>query len=38
VFMPTQVKHCTSLCHIVSQTKIKTIGNLPKLRERYVQT
>jgi hypothetical protein len=38
VFMSTQVKHCTSLCHIVSQNKIKTMGNLAKLRERTFQT
>jgi hypothetical protein len=38
VFMSTQVKHRTSLCHIVSQNKIKTMGNLAKLREKCVQT
>ena len=38
VFMSTQVKHRTSLYHIVSQNKIKTMGNLAKLHERTVQT
>jgi hypothetical protein len=38
VFTSTQVKHHTSLCHIVSQNNIKTMGNLAKLRKRYVQT
>jgi hypothetical protein len=38
MFMSTQVKHHTSLCHIISQNKIKTLGNLAKLRERTVQT
>jgi hypothetical protein len=38
VFMSTQVKHHTSLCHIVSKNKIKTMGNLAKLHERTVQT
>jgi hypothetical protein len=38
VFVSTQVKHRTSLCHIVSQNKIKTMGNLAKLRERTFQT
>jgi hypothetical protein len=38
VFISTQVKHHTSLCHIVSQNKIKTMGNLAKLRETTVQT
>jgi hypothetical protein len=37
VFMSTQVKHHTSLCHIVSQNKIKTMENLAKSRERTVQ-
>jgi hypothetical protein len=36
--MSTQVKQHTSLCHIVSQTKIKTMENLAKLHERTVQT
>jgi hypothetical protein len=38
VFMSTQVKHHTSICHIISQNKIKTMQNLAKLRERSVQT
>jgi hypothetical protein len=38
VFMSTQVKHHTSICHIVSQNKIKTTKNLAKLCERTVQT
>jgi hypothetical protein len=38
VFMSTQVKYHTSLCHFVSQNIIKTIGNLAKLRKRSVQT
>jgi hypothetical protein len=38
VFMSNQVKHCTSLCHIVSKNKIKTMGNIAKLHERTVQT
>jgi hypothetical protein len=33
VFMSTQVKHHTSIYHIVSQNKIKTMENLAKLRE-----
>jgi hypothetical protein len=37
VFMSTQVKHRTSLYHILSQNKIKTMGNLAKLHERTVQ-
>jgi hypothetical protein len=36
--MYIQVKHHTSLYHIVSQNKIKHIENLAKLRERTVQT
>jgi hypothetical protein len=38
VCMSTQVKHRTSLFHIVSKNKIKTMGNLAKFRERTVQT
>jgi hypothetical protein len=38
VFMFTHVKHHTSICHIISQNKIKTMENLAKLRERTVQT
>jgi hypothetical protein len=38
VFMSTQVKHHTSICHIVSQNKIKTMENLAKLSERTLQT
>jgi hypothetical protein len=33
VFMSTQEKHHTSICHIVYQNKIKTMENLAKLRE-----
>jgi hypothetical protein len=33
VLMSTKVKHRTSLCHIISQNKIKTKENLAKLRE-----
>jgi hypothetical protein len=36
--MSTQVKHHTSICHIISQNKIKTMQNLAKLRDRSVQT
>jgi hypothetical protein len=36
--MSTQVKHRTSLCHIISQNKIKTMGNFAKLHERTFQT
>jgi DeoR/GlpR family transcriptional regulator of sugar metabolism len=36
--MSTQVKHHTSICHIVSQNKIKTMQNLAKLCDRSVQT
>jgi hypothetical protein len=38
VIMSTQVKHHTSICHIVSQNKIKTMENFSKLRGRTVQT
>jgi hypothetical protein len=38
VFMSTQVKHHTSIYHMVSQNKIKTMENLAKLSERTVQT
>jgi hypothetical protein len=38
VFLSTQVQHHTSLCHIVSQNEIKTMGNLAKLLERIVHT
>jgi hypothetical protein len=38
VFISTQLKHHTSLCHIVCQNKIKAMGNLAKLRETFVQT
>jgi hypothetical protein len=38
MFMSTQVKHHTSLCHIVSKNKIKTMENLAKLCVRTVQT
>jgi Na+/citrate or Na+/malate symporter len=31
-------KHYISLCHIVSQNKIKTMEKLAKLRERTFQT
>jgi hypothetical protein len=31
--MSTQVKHNTSICHIVSQNKITTMENLAKLCE-----
>jgi hypothetical protein len=36
-FLSTQVKHHTSLSHIVSK-KIKTMENLAKLCERTIQT
>jgi hypothetical protein len=38
VFISTQVKYRTSLCHIISKNKIKTIGKLAKLRKGSVQT
>jgi hypothetical protein len=38
VFMSTQVKRHTSICHIVSQNKIKTMENLAKSSKRTVQT
>jgi hypothetical protein len=38
VFMSTQVKHHTSICHIISQNKMKTMENSAKLRESFVQT
>jgi hypothetical protein len=38
VFMSTQVKHHTSLCYIISQTKIKTMEYLAKFHEGVVQT
>jgi hypothetical protein len=38
MFMSNQVKHHTSLCHIVPQNKINTMTNLAKLRERTVRT
>jgi hypothetical protein len=36
--MSTQVKYHTSLCHIVTQYKIKAMENLAKLHERTVET
>jgi hypothetical protein len=36
--MSTQVKHHTSIFHIISQNKINTMQNLARLRERSVQT
>jgi hypothetical protein len=37
VFMSTQKKQHTSICHIISQNKTMTMENLDKLSERTVQ-
>jgi hypothetical protein len=37
VFISTQEKQHTSICHIISQNKIMTMENLSKLSERTVR-